>query len=42
MLLRKCCSDPAHIVNFSSSDYDEELLEFQDQHNRLLGEWGRA
>ncbi len=36
----KCCTDPMHIENFNSSEYDDELLECQDQHRRLLGTWG--
>jgi hypothetical protein len=33
----KCCDDPKHIDNFNSSDYRDDLNEFQDQHRRLLG-----
>jgi hypothetical protein len=36
----KCCADPTHIENFESPDYDDELLECQDQHRRILSAWG--
>jgi hypothetical protein len=36
----KCCDDPKHIDNFNSSDYGDDLNDFQDQHRRLLGGWG--
>jgi hypothetical protein len=40
----KCCKEPTHIENFNSAEYsyEDELLEFQDQHRRLLKMWGMA
>ncbi len=40
----KCCNEPTHIENFNSAEYsyEDELLEFQDQHRRLLKMWGMA
>ncbi len=38
----KCCTDPTHIENFNSSEYDDELLECQDQHRQLLSTWGAS
>jgi hypothetical protein len=38
----KCCNDPNHIDNFNSSEYGDDLTEFQDQHRRMLGGWGIA
>ncbi len=38
----KCCNDPSHIDNFDSTEYGDDLTEFQDQHRRLLGGWGVA
>jgi hypothetical protein len=39
-VVEKCCKDPCHIENFGSSDYLDDITEFQDQHRRLLGGWG--
>jgi hypothetical protein len=38
----KCCNDPSHIENYNSSDYEDELLECQDQHRCILSGWGMA
>jgi hypothetical protein len=38
----KCCTDSTHIENFSNSDYDDELLECQDQHRRIFSVWGAS
>jgi hypothetical protein len=36
-VLEKCCNDPAHIENHSNMDFDEEIVEYQEQHRRVLG-----
>jgi hypothetical protein len=41
-LIPKCCQDSAHVVNLSSSDYEDELLELQEQHRLILGVWGKV
>jgi hypothetical protein len=33
----KCCDDTSHITNFAVGDYEEELMDFQDQHRKILG-----
>jgi hypothetical protein len=33
----KCCDDTLHITNFAGGDYEEELMDFQDQHRNILG-----
>jgi hypothetical protein len=33
----KCCDDTSHITNFAGGDYEEELMDFQDQHRKILG-----
>jgi hypothetical protein len=33
----KCCDDPSHITNFESENYEEELMDFQEQHRKILG-----
>jgi hypothetical protein len=38
----KCCVDSKHIENFENPDYDDELLECQDQHRRILSVWGAS
>jgi hypothetical protein len=38
-VLEKCCNDPAHIENHSSMDFDDEIVEYQEQHRRVLGGW---
>ncbi len=38
----KCCDDPSHITNFASGDYKEELMDFQDQHRKILGGWATS
>jgi hypothetical protein len=36
----KCCDDPSHITNIGGEDYEEELMDFQEQHRKILGGWG--
>jgi hypothetical protein len=38
-VLEKCCNDPAHIENHSSMDFDDEIVEYQEQHRHVLGGW---
>ncbi len=38
----KCCQDSAHVVNLSSSGYEDELIEMQEQHRLILGVWGKV
>jgi hypothetical protein len=38
----KCCADPKHIENFEKADFEDDLLEAQDQHRRILTTWGAA
>ncbi len=38
----KCCNDPSHIENYNSSDYEDELLECQDQQRCILSGWRLA
>ncbi len=38
----KCCDDPSHITNFGSEDYDDELMDFQEQHRKILGGWATS
>jgi hypothetical protein len=37
-----CCDDPTHVTNISGPEYDDELLDFQDQHRKILATWGTA
>ncbi len=36
----KCCADPKHIENFERVDFEDDLLEAQEQHRRILATWG--
>jgi hypothetical protein len=38
----KCCDDPSHITNFGTGDYEEELMDFQEQHRKILGGWATS
>jgi hypothetical protein len=38
----KCCDDPSHITNFGNEDYEDELMDFQDQHRKILVGWGSS
>ncbi len=38
----KCCDDPSHIANFGNEDYEDELMDFQDQHRKILVGWGSS
>jgi hypothetical protein len=38
----KCCDDTSHITNFAGGDYEEELMDFQDQHRKILGGWATS
>jgi hypothetical protein len=35
-VLAKCCSNKSHIENFGSTEYEEDLLDFQEQHRKIL------
>jgi hypothetical protein len=39
-VIEKCCSNAAQVENFNSVEYKDELIEFQDQHRRILPGWG--
>jgi hypothetical protein len=38
----KCCADPNHIDNFEKTDFEDDLLDAQEQHRRILSVWGAA
>jgi hypothetical protein len=38
----KCCDDTSHITNFAVGDYEEELMDFQEQHRKILGGWATS
>ncbi len=38
----KCCDDPSHITNFGNEDYEEELMDIQEQHCKILVGWGSS
>ncbi len=38
----KCCDNPSHITNFASGEYEEELMDYQDQHRKILGGWATS
>jgi hypothetical protein len=38
----KCCDDPSHITNFGNEDYEEELMDFQEEHRKILGGWATS
>ncbi len=37
-----CCADPNHVENFEKADFEDDLLEAQEQHRRILSAWGVA
>jgi hypothetical protein len=38
----KCCADPNHNENFEKADFEDDLLDAQEQHRRILSAWGAA
>jgi UDP-N-acetylglucosamine pyrophosphorylase len=38
-VMGSCCTDPAHIENQKSEDFEDELADCQEQHKRVLGGW---
>ncbi len=36
----KCCANPKHIENFERAEFEDDLLEAQEQHRRILVTWG--
>jgi hypothetical protein len=41
-LTQKCCSKVNHIDNFGSPDYDDDFYDFQEQHRKILYNWGTS
>ncbi len=37
-----CCTDPTHIKNRNSEDFEDELTDCLEQHKRVLGGWAVA
>ncbi len=41
-MVGKCCTNPDHIDNFEKADYEDDLLDAQEQHIKILLVWGAA
>jgi hypothetical protein len=41
-LTQKCCSKANHIDNFGNPEYDEDFHDFQEQHRKILCNWGTS
>jgi hypothetical protein len=41
-LTQKCCSKVNHIENFGNPEYEEEFHDFQEQHRKILCNWGTS
>jgi hypothetical protein len=38
-VMGSCCTDPTHIENRNSEDFEDELADCLEQHKRILGGW---
>jgi hypothetical protein len=38
-VMGSCCTDPAHIENRKSDDFEDELADCLEQHKKILGGW---